>query len=482
MGDAAAAKEVERWDIFELELTAECKGNPFVDAQLRADFIYEHRVVSVDGFCDGAGRFFVRFMPDEVGPWRYQTHSNCPALDGRTGSFECVEPSANNHGPVCVVDTFHFAYADGTPYYQVGTTCYAWAHQGDELEEQTLETLSKAPFNKLRMCVFPKHYTYSQNEPVYHPFEPSESGGWDFTRFNPEFWRHFEKRVGQLRELGIEADLILWHPYDRWGYADMGAENDDRYLRYVIARLAAYRNVWWSLANEYDLMRSKRMPDWDRFFRTLWEKDPAQHMRSIHNCRAFYDHGKPWVTHCSIQADTAPTRQWRETYRKPVVVDECRYEGNVPFGWGNITAQELVRRFWVATVGGGYAGHGETYLHPQDILWWSKGGVLHGQSPARLAFLRKLMEQGPPCGFDPVNWRPGWDLRGAAKRNEYFLFYFGDAQPAQYTFRPPDGGRFRVDVIDTWEMTISPLEGLREGEFTVKLPGKPYIAVRLRRA
>ena len=34
-----------------------------------------------------------------------------------------------------------------------------------------------------------------------------------------------------------------------------GAAVDDRYLRYVVARLAAYRNVWWSLANEYDFRK-----------------------------------------------------------------------------------------------------------------------------------------------------------------------------------------------------------------------------------
>ena len=33
----------------------------------------------------------------------------------------------------------------------------------------------------------------------------------------------------------------------------------------------AYRNVWWSLANEYDLMRTKTMADWDRFFRIVQE-------------------------------------------------------------------------------------------------------------------------------------------------------------------------------------------------------------------
>ena len=73
-------------------------------------------------------------------------------------------------GPVGVRDTYHFAYADGTPYHQVGTTCYAWAHQGDQLEEQTLEALAAAPFNKIRMCLFPKHYAYNLNEPEYLPF------------------------------------------------------------------------------------------------------------------------------------------------------------------------------------------------------------------------------------------------------------------------------------------------------------------------
>ena len=41
---------------------------------------------------------------------------------------------------------------------------------------------------------------------------------------------------------------------------------------------------------------------------------------------------------------------WRETYRKPVVLDEICYEGDIQHGWGNISAQELVRRFWEAAV------------------------------------------------------------------------------------------------------------------------------------
>src|SRR5262245_60525722 len=96
------------------------------------------------------------------------------------------------------------------------------------------------------MCVFPKRYTYNQNEPLLYPFAGAPLRAWDFTRFNPPFFRHLEKRVGQLRDLGIEANLILFHPYDKghWGFDRMEPAADDRYLRYLIARLAAYRNVW----------------------------------------------------------------------------------------------------------------------------------------------------------------------------------------------------------------------------------------------
>jgi hypothetical protein len=51
------------------------------------------------------------------------------------------------------------------------------------------------------------------------------------------------------------------------------------------------------------------------------------------------------------------------------VIDECAYEGDIDQGWGNITGEEMVRRFWEGAVRGGYVGHGETYLHPEDILW-----------------------------------------------------------------------------------------------------------------
>jgi hypothetical protein len=486
----------EQWGIFELALNGSAAGNPFQEVQLSARFSYKHRAIDVDGFYDGDGVYRVRFMPDVQGEWRYRTHSNLAELDGREGSFDCVAPSEGNHGPVRVANRYHFAYADGAPYKQIGTTCYVWNLQGAELEAQTLATLAQLPFNKIRFCVFPKHYRYNENEPENYPYPCLSKGssqwngswkvdlqsGWsfDFERFDPAYFQHLDQCVGQLRELGIEADIILFHPYDRWGFATMDTEHDDRYLRYVVARLAAYRNVWWSMANEYDLMDNKSMADWDRFFRVVQESDPYQHLRSIHNCREFYDHSKPWVTHQSIQrSDLSQAILWRSQVKKPVVVDECCYEGDIPMGWGNISAREMVHRFWQGTAHGGYVGHGETYLHPQAILWWSKGGVLHGESAPRIAFLRQLLEAGPAEGLEPIDdvvrMHPC-----AGKPHEFYLIYPGVSQPALLEITLPEGEQYRAEVIDTWGMNVSQGD-VYSGRVDIPMPGKAYHALLLRR-
>lgn len=475
-----SAELAERWGTLEITLEGPKNGNPFLDTSLEAEFRYKNRSVHAEGFYDGDGIYKIRFMPDVEGNWTFVTRSNRSDLNGITGSFVCTPPTDGNHGPVRVRNTYHFTYEDGTPHYSFGTTCYVWNHQGDELEEQTLRTLKAAPFNKLRMCVFPKDYDYNKNEPVYHAFEGSLERGWDFTRFNPAFFRHLEKRIADLRDMGIEADLILFHPYDRWGYAAMDAAVNDRYLRYIVARLAAYRNLWWSFANEYDLMPSKSMGEWDGYFKLVQECDPYQHLRSIHNCGPFYDHGKPWVTHCSIQNhDLGKVEEWRKLYRKPVVVDECCYEGNINHGWGNITGQEMSHRFWEGFVRGGYVGHGETYMHPEDILWWAKGGILHGTSPDRIAFLRRIVEEGPAEGFSPFYYN--WDVTCGGKEGEFYLMYFGIKQPSFRDLELPAGNNYTIDIIDTWEMTVTKLEGMFSGKFRLNLPGKQYMAVRIRK-
>lgn len=494
---------VAQWDFCEVELAGPSGGNPFVEVDLRAQFTCEGETLTLDvpGFYDGNGVYRIRFMPTLPGRWHYQVRSNVRALDGTSGIIECLPPRPGVHGMVRVNNTFHFAYSDGTPFRQIGTTCYAWTHQDEQLQEQTLATLRSSPFNKLRMCVFPKHYAYNTNEPALYPFEGQPPRDWDTTRPHPRFFQHLEHQIGQLRDAGIEADVILFHPYDegQWGFDRMDAESDDRYLRYVIARLAAYRNVWWSVANEFDFMKEKVATDWDRYFGIICENDPYGHLRSIHNGRLIYNHNQQWVTHASIQngsavEDFGRAVIYRDVYQKPIVFDEVKYEGNLPQRWGDISAEEMVHRFWQGTIAGTYVGHSETYLHPQDVLWWSKGGTLHGSSAPRLQFMSEILQTAPPEGLEPIDkWQ---DVNTVGKAGEYYLVYFGHQAPKSWTFSLPRaalaaGMRFRADVIDTWEMHVKPVEGEFQivvdgmyryharGKRSIELPGKKFMAVRL---
>jgi hypothetical protein len=507
-------KEVEQWGFFEACHTANPAGNPF-DVAFGAEFRHTDCTLHVPGFYDGDGAFKVRLMPHLQGEWSYVTYSSVPDLAGLEGKFHCAPPSMMNHGPVQVAHSIRFAYADGSPYLPVGTTCYVWNLQGDELEEQTLRSLEQAPFNKIRFCVFPKRYVYNSNEPPNYPFPEGEGRErWDISQFNPAYFKRLEKRILDLQRLGIEADLILFHPYDNgaWGFDRLPAETNDRYLRYLVARLSAFRNVWWSFANEYDLFPGRTMEDWDHYFQLVQQADPYNHLRSIHNCMGFYDHTKPWVSHCSIQSSNI-TRVplWLQKFSKPVVIDECCYEGDIPMMWGDLSPEEMVLRFWVGFTLGGYVGHGETYENPEEQLWWSKGGRLRGQSPSRIAFLRQVFEQAPAAGLTPIEKvdnetvnllerngpleifdpQPGdadriiaegrWNVEaGGHCGSDYFLFYFGMHAPGSRNFNLPPGS-FKVDVIDTWKMTVETAFENATGTIQVKLPGRKFMAIRIQR-
>jgi hypothetical protein len=155
----------------------------------------------------------------------------------------------------------------------------------------------------------------------------------------------------------------------------------------------------------------------------------------------------------------------------------------------------MVHRCWQGTIAGTYVGHGETYHHPDDLVWWSKGSILRGKSPDRIAFLRKVLEEGPQDGIEPIDkWQ---DERTAGKRGEYYLTYFGKEKPIGWCVDLPRAGvnkplTLTADILDTWNMTAKPVAGTftvkPNGRYrlsadppdTIRLPGLPYLALRLR--
>lgn len=496
-------QSVEKWGVFEVSCAGKTEGNPFADYAVWGEFKGEQEQVRVRGFYDDNGIYKVRFMPVHEGRYHYRV-SGTFSEDTYEGDFLVLPASEGNHGPVRVFGQYHFKYQDGTSYFPLGTTCYVWNLQNDELVSRTLKALRESPFNKIRFCIFPKHYVYNLGEPRSYPYEGTpmdssvlteenfdqytgntELSNFDFSRFHTEHFRHIEYCINELMKMGIEADIILFHPYDRWGFSKMSREQDSFFLKYVVARLAAYRNVWWAFANEYDLM-DKFHEDWKHYGELVQKEDPYQHLRSIHNCIKLYDHKEEWITHCSIQRTdlyrtTEYTDEWRRTYQKPVVLDEIAYEGNIQHGWGNISGQELVRRYYEGICRGGYPQHGETFTSADNILWWSHGGTLKGESAPRIAFLRNLLEQSGVQGLKLWE-KAAWDeVCGVPEKDEdpeYYLFYYGFMRPCVRNYHLKEEKSYRVRVIDTWNMTIED-RGVYGGSFKIDLPGREYIAVEI---
>ena len=53
-------------------------------------------------------------------------------------------------------------------------------------------------------------------------------------------------------------------------------------------------------------------------------------------------------------------------------------------------------------------------------------------------------------------------------------------RPSFREFHLDDTAWYHAEVLDTWEMTITDA-GTHRGKFRVELPGKPYMAIRIRK-
>jgi hypothetical protein len=195
--------------------------------------------------------------------------------------------------------------------------------------------------------------------------------------------------------------------------------------------------------------------------------------------------------------DPGRAELYRDVYRKPIVYDEVKYEGNIAKRWGHLSGEELVFRFWNATVAGTYATHGEMFANQDIPAWTYDGGQLQGQSPARLAFLRRILDESPAEGIDPIDKWQETNIGGLP--GHYYLIYFGKEKPDSWPVVLPkpnlqDGMQFKAEILDTWNMTSTPVDGLftlhqkdaynfaDTQDRSITLPGRPWMALCLRLA
>lgn len=270
----------------------------------------------------------------------------------------------------------------------------------------------------------------------------------------------------------------------------MSTADDLFYIRYMAARLSAFRNVWWCMANEYDLLLTpiaendhtvksiSNLKDWDRLGKELRRADPYGHPRSIHNFTVGAVPDFDWLTHTAFQNGNtyAAVLELKAKYQRPVIADEYGYEGNITGSeWGDRTPEEELERHIRAVMAGGYASQGESYIvngNNRDIFW-AYGGEMVSDSAPRLRYFREIMEGLPFSEMEPeiimMHTSSGLCLHKGAQL--FLIFYRRPEKKRGFSFLYTDTAeRYRMTLYDLWNCTELPMGAVAEGHVDVDLP------------
>lgn len=308
-GEVPAAVEREsvetpQWDMVELATDGATRvENPYRDAALVGEFTAPSGAVKiVDGFFDGADRWRLRFAPDEPGDWTYQLRGEGVEILER-GTIHCTAPRGHGFLHKHPDNPYAFAYADGTPFFPMGDTCYGLFDDSPitpELRAEYLATRRAQHFNFVRMTVGHSE-ARAAADPAYWAWGGTPQNP-DLDRYNPEFFRRFDELVEQMRACGMNAELIVLNFY-RQPFTDVARWTPARereWLRYLTARYGAFDNIFlWTLANEYEthpdgVYRLDRPGDvdWARVTSAfLKANDPHGHLVTVHPVVSASAHG-----------------------------------------------------------------------------------------------------------------------------------------------------------------------------------------------
>jgi hypothetical protein len=292
---AVSPVAVPRWEMHEFSVKARSQfENPFRDSALVGEFVSPSgRTNVLDGFYDGDGLWRLRFAPDEEGEWSYLLRGEGVEILQR-GQLRCTRALGHGFIRVHPENPYAFAHADGTPFFPMGDTCYGLYDDSPITPERRAEYLKARRaqhFNFVRMSVGHSEARAATNAAYWAWGGTAQKP--DLDRLNPEFFRGLDELFRDLRARGMNVELILLNFYRR-PYTDTHAWTAARerlWLRYVIARYAAFDNVFlWTIANEYETHPDGRYRldfpgdvDWAKATaRFIKESDPYRHLVTVH--------------------------------------------------------------------------------------------------------------------------------------------------------------------------------------------------------
>lgn len=464
-----SAAVLETYDFVELTLNVAKPDarNPFTDVVVEGSFKRQGgKSIPVDGFCDSqdGSVFRIRFMPDKVGRYSYSvTYRQASFQKSHKGTFRARD--GKRRGILRVDNTYpwHFIWeGTGEHYFWNGTTTYylmGW--QDEAIIRRSIDRLQALKVNRLRVLLYGRN-SHSWGEPVVptdnfkrwlNPWvarRPDDvaNPGFDLKRFNVVHWQKYERLLRHAREKDMAISVILFIGAQvlPTPFAE-GSEDEHRYYRYAVARLAAFSNVTWDLGNEHDFHR--KVPQWaDNLGRVVKKWDPYDHLTSAHNV--------PYRTPKSTWADIQLIQRWDAGQNAfmlsqrqqqaatgrivPQINEEYGYQDHGERYPGQRSAESRRRCAWEIYMAGGYQTTGESARRGTGVPPDTGGGWVNGRGDDTMVMLKGYAHIVDFfTGFDWWKTEPRNDLANNAA--------FCSAQPGKlYAVYLPNGGNVTVKL------------------------------------
>jgi hypothetical protein len=412
-----SATTVDAFDFVEVSLNVvqPDAANPFTDATVAGEFAREGgEPVRVDGFCDATDGSVhrIRFMPTAAGQHTFSVRyrqGDFERID--TGAFAARDGKRRGQLRVDPQHPEHFLWAGtGEHYFWNGTTTYylmGW--QSDEAIRQIIDRLAVHKTNRLRVLVYGRNSDRPWGQPVrstdgfrlyLNPWPAArpddvKNPGFDLTRFDVSFWQRYERMLRHARERDVVVSVIFFIggqvlPTPFAAYSD----DEQRFYRYGVARLAAFSNVTWDLGNEHDFHRE--VPKWcDWLGPLVKEWDPYGHLLSAHN-KVYRTPGQTWNDLQLIQRWDAGQNAFMLGERAiqaatgraiPQVNEEYGYEDLWEKTPGQRAAETRRRCAWEIAMAGCYQTTGETANRGTGFPPDTGGGWVNGRGDDSMTML-----------------------------------------------------------------------------------------------
>jgi hypothetical protein len=276
----ADVPKVGEWDRFEATVrNPRPYADPYRDVTLKVTYTRPDRtIVEFWGFYDGDHTWRIRFMPNLRGRWTYEARFSDGA-PGAKGSFECV---ASDLPGMIAADTRNpmwFGYSSGRHglirAFHVGDRFFA-ANWPVQKHQAFLDWADKQGYNTLSIA---SHYLNRD--------QPSRGQGWETPNLWPLNATEYRRMESTLDDLARRR-FIVWPFSGFFGQKSnypREADDQERYIRYTLARLAPYWNLMFNVAGPEPNLGQGWMAadDVQRLGRLIRKLDPSGHLLAVHN-------------------------------------------------------------------------------------------------------------------------------------------------------------------------------------------------------